>query len=105
MLDQIILAFIKCGIIILSALSLYKIILYVFYNDEYDRFYYLIYYPITNIVFTKDSKKRRIKETQNAISKWLLIYFFIYIFMISSAFYPDTITLAISSFLSDLNNY
>ncbi len=103
MLDWIIFKFIYLGIILLSLLAFYKIVLFICFIDAEDKFYYFFYYPVVNIIFSNNTKLRKIKKHQNNLSKLLVLYSLIYVSIISSALYPDRINLVVTKFFAQLS--
>ncbi len=96
MLDQIVFGFTFAGVVFLALMICYKIILFFIHSEKTDKIYYLLMYPQVNIVFTDNNKKRRIKQRQNRLSRYLLFFASVYLMLTSSVFYPDRIYFAIS---------
>ncbi len=105
MFDVFILELIKSGVVVLFFLIIYKLGLFISYIETEDKFYCFFYYPVNNIVFTKDSKIRKKKKYQNQITKWLLVYCFSYLLLITSVLYPDYIELILKNFTHDIKGY
>lgn len=105
MIDWIILKFIYYGIAFLSLLAFYKIIIFIYFVDTDDKIYYFFYYPVVNIIFSNNTKLRKIKKHQNDLSKMLVLCSLIYVSIISSALYPDTINSIITKIFDQLSTY